>query len=113
MGEAKAMIDRAQAFWVATYRLKQPVSEVTGERRGLFLASCGGNDERVFDWAKHSVKAFFNSTGFRYWDELLEPNTDKPPPMSERAALMSKAEALGRRIVTDRDSGPGQPTSEV
>ncbi|MDH4180119.1 MAG: flavodoxin family protein, partial [Armatimonadota bacterium] len=58
-GETKAMIDRAQAFWVATYRLKQPVSEVTGERRGLFLATCGGSDERVFDWAKHTVKAFF------------------------------------------------------
>jgi len=112
-GETKAMIDRAQAFWVATYRLKQPVSEVSGERRGLFLATCGGDDERVFDWAKHTVKAFFNSTGFRYWEELLEPNTDKPPPMSERADVLAKAEALGRRIVTERDSGPGEPTSEV
>lgn len=112
-GETKAMIDRAQAFWVATYRLKQPVSEVTGERRGLFLATCGGNDERVFDWAKHTVKAFFNSTGFRYWDELLEANTDKPPPMSERADVLAKAEALGRRIVTERGSGPGEPTSVV
>ncbi|MCJ7750037.1 MAG: hypothetical protein MUQ65_02925, partial [Armatimonadetes bacterium] len=76
-------------------------------------ATCGGNDERVFDWAKHTVKAFFNSTGFRYWDELLEANTDKAPPMSERAAVLAKAEALGRRIVTESDSGPGAPTSEV
>ncbi|HUU54118.1 MAG TPA: flavodoxin family protein [Armatimonadota bacterium] len=107
-GETKSMIDRAQAFWVATYRLKQPVSAVTGERRGLFLATCGGGDTRVFDWAKHTVKAFFNSLGVRYWDELLEPNTDTPPPMAERSDILAKAEALGRRIVTgDESAGPG------
>ena len=99
-GETKAMIDRAQAFWVATYRLKQAVSEVEGERRGLFVATCGGNDTRVFDWAKHTVKAFFNSVGFRYWEELLEPDTDKPPPLSQRDDILARAETLGRRIVT-------------
>ncbi len=100
-GETKAMIDRAQAFWVATYRLREPVSEVTGERRGLFAATCGGDDRRVFEWAKPTVKAFFNSAGFRYWGELFEPNTDGPPPMAEREGLLAKAEALGRRIVTE------------
>jgi len=112
-GEAKAMIDRAQAFWVATYRLKERASEVEGERRGLFLATCGGDDERVFDWAKHTVKAFFNSIGVRYWDELLESNTDKPPPMSERVDVLAKAEALGRRIVSETVSQPAEPASQA
>jgi multimeric flavodoxin WrbA len=112
-GETKAMIDRAQAFWVATYRLKQPVSEVDGERRGVFLATCGGDDERVFDWAKHTVKAFFNSIGVRYWDEILESNTDKPPPVSERADVLAKAEALGRRIVTESVREPAEPASQA
>ena len=112
-GETKAMIDRAQAFWVATYRLKQPVSDVDGERRGVFLATCGGDDERVFDWAKHSVKAFFNSIGVRYWDEILESNTDKPPPLPERADVLAKAEALGRRIVSESVSQPAEPASQA
>ena len=99
-GETKTMIDRAQAFWVATYRLRQAVSDVEGERRGLFVATCGGSDTRVFEWAKHTVIAFFNSVGFRYWDELLEPNTDKPPPVSQREDVLARAETLGRRIVT-------------
>jgi len=97
-GETKAMIDRAQAFWVATYRLKLPVSEVPGERRGLFVATCGGSDTRVFEWAKPTVLAFFNSTGFRYRGDLFEPNTDRPPPVSQRQEVLARAEELGRGL---------------
>ncbi|MFB3881625.1 MAG: flavodoxin family protein [Armatimonadota bacterium] len=98
-GQTKCMIDRAQCFWVEKYRLKRPVSEVTGERRGLFLATCGGRDLRVFDWAKPTVKAFLASIGMKYWDELFEPDTDSPPPMSERVDVLAEARELGRRIV--------------
>jgi putative NADPH-quinone reductase len=98
-GEMKALIDRAQCFWVAKYRLKQAVSEVPGERRGLFIATCGGPDLRVFEWAKPTVRAFLNSTGFRYWEELLEPSTDALPPVAERRDILAKAGELGRGIV--------------
>ncbi len=98
-GETKAMIDRAQCCWVQRYRLQQPVSEVEGERRGLFVATCGGRDERVFEWAKHTVKAFFSSTGFDYWGELFEAQTDGPPSVKERTELLAKAQALGRALV--------------
>jgi hypothetical protein len=81
------------------YRLKQPVSEITGERRGLFLATCGGKDLRVFEWASHAVKAFFASAGFLYWGELFEPDTDNAPPMSERVNVLAKARELGRRML--------------
>ncbi|MFB3882781.1 MAG: flavodoxin family protein [Armatimonadota bacterium] len=102
-GNMKAMIDRAQCFWVEKYRLKRPVSEIAGERRGLFVAACGGADRRVFEWAKPTVRAFFASVGIRYWEELFEPNTDQPPAMSERADVLAKARELGRRIVTGAD----------
>lgn len=114
-GEMKAMIDRAQCCWVATYRLKEPVarpaaamavggadlamSDIAAERRGVFLASCGGRDTRVFDWATHTVKAFFNSVGFRYWGEFFEANTDGAPPVSERTERLAEAEELGRRML--------------
>jgi NAD(P)H-dependent FMN reductase len=99
-GETKMMIDRAQAFWVAKYRLHLPLSEVPGPRRGVFVATCGGDDERVFDWAKHTVKAFFNSTGFQYRDELFEADTDRTPPVTERESVLARADELGRRLVT-------------
>jgi len=98
-GEMKAMIDRAQCCWVATYRLKRPVPEVAGERRGVFVASCGGRDARVFQWAKHTVKAFFNSTGFSYWADFFEAHTDASPPVGERADRLAEAQALGRRLL--------------
>lgn len=98
-GEMKAMMDRAQAFWVARYRLKAPVSDVGGERRGVFVATCGGGDRRVFEWARHSVLAFFNSTGFSYWGDLFEAKTDKPP-LSERGEVLAAAWELGREVMT-------------
>jgi len=99
-GQTKAMIDRAQCCWVEGYRLKRPVSDVEGERRGLFVATCGGGDTRAFDWAKHTVKAFFHSTGFRYWGELFEANSDGPPAMAERDEVLARAEEVGGRLVT-------------
>jgi len=98
-GEMKAMIDRAQCCWVARYRLKQPVADAAGERRGVFVASCGGKDTRVFDWATHTVKAFLNSTGFTYWGEFFEAKTDGAPPVGERTERLAEAEELGRRML--------------
>jgi len=98
-GQTKAFIDRGQALWVLKYVLKRPVSDVPGERRGLFVSTCGGADLRVFEWAKPTVKAFLNSFGFTYWGELFEAKTDRPPPMAERADVLARAEALGRALV--------------
>ena len=98
-GETKAMVDRAQCCWVARYRLKRPLAEEAGERRGAFIATCGGNDGRVFEWARHTVKAFFNSTRFSYWGELFEANSDQGPPVAERQEVLARAEELGRRLV--------------
>lgn len=98
--ETKAMIDRTQAFWVATYLLKKPVSDVSGERRGLFVATCGGESLRAFEWAKPTVKAFFNSCQFGYWGELFEASTDTPPPVAQRAELLARAEQVGRDLLT-------------
>ncbi len=100
--ETKAMIDRAQCCWVARYRLRQSVAALPGERRGLFVATCGGRDTRVFEAARPPVKAFFNSTGFRYWGELFEAGTDEPPAVVERADALGRAADLGRRIVSGR-----------
>jgi multimeric flavodoxin WrbA len=94
-GETKAMIDRAQALWMTKYRLHQPVTEVTGPRRGLFVATCGGADTRLFGWAAHPVKALFMTAEFEYWGELFEANTDAPPPVAERGELLARAERLG------------------
>ncbi len=97
-GEMKCFIDRGQQFWVESYRLKRRPTEVPEPRRGIFLATCGGTDTRVFGWAEHSVKAFFSSAAFRYWGTLFEANTDAPPPVAERAEVLARAEALGRAL---------------
>jgi len=101
--ETKTMIDRGQAFWVATYVLKRPVCDLPGERKGVFISTCGGEDARVFEWAKPPVKAFFNSCQFTYWGELFESRTDQPPPVAQRDDLLRKADTLGRRLMATTD----------
>ncbi len=54
----------------------------------------------MFEAARPPVKAFFNSTGFRYWEELFEAGTDEAPAIAERADVLHRAADLGRRIVT-------------
>jgi len=98
--EMKAMIDRAQALWMAKYRLHQPVTEMTGPRRGLFIATCGGADTRLFGYAAHPIRAFFVTAGFDYWGELFEANTDAPPPVAARREVLARAEAMGRELVS-------------
>jgi putative NADPH-quinone reductase len=98
-GEMKMVIDRAQAMWVEKYRLRRRPSEAPEPRRGLFIATCGGPDARVFEWAGHSVKAFFNTAGFSYWGELFETRMDEPPPVGERRELLARAEKLGAELV--------------
>jgi len=47
------------------------------------------------------VKAFFNSTGFGYWGELFEPETDREPPVAQRKELLERAQLLGRKLVEE------------
>jgi multimeric flavodoxin WrbA len=100
-GQTKAMVDRMQCCWVQMYRLRRTPSDLAGQRRGVFIATCGGKDRRVFDWAAHTVRAFFNSTGFVYWGELFEPETDKDPPVAKRKDLLDRAQALGRQLLEE------------
>ena len=104
-GEMKAMVDRAQALWIAKHRLRLPVTEVAGPRRGLFIATCGGPDTRVFGHAAHTVKAFFATAEFVYWGELFEANTDAPPPVADRGEMLARAEELGRGLVSGNAEG--------
>jgi hypothetical protein len=53
---------------------------------------------------KHTVKAFFSSADFCYWEELFEAETDAAPPIGGRADILAKAEALGRRMVEGASS---------
>jgi multimeric flavodoxin WrbA len=100
-GETKAMIDRAQALWMGKYRLSLPVTKVAGPRRGVFVATCGGSDTRLFAWAEHPVKAFFLTAGFAYWGELFAASTDNPPAVPERRDLLVRARTLGKELVSN------------
>lgn len=59
--QAKAMIDRCQAFWCEKYLLKRPIPAGPEGRRGLFIAVGGMKMPAHAECANSTVTAFFRT----------------------------------------------------
>jgi multimeric flavodoxin WrbA len=93
--QAKAMIDRCQVYWVRKYALKLPASKK--RVGGLIMAAARLNTD--FSPAVASVKTFFLTLDASYGGELLVPGFEEKGSVADDPALLSEAEALGRRLV--------------
>ena len=97
--QAKAMIDRFQAFWSRKYVLKRRIA--AKKRRGVFISTGGTNFPDTFEHAKATVKNFFLVTDVKYWAELLYPGVDKRGEIDEHPTALRDAYLLGRRLVEE------------
>ena len=100
-GEMKCFIDRRPATVGGKLPPRAAAHRSGRAAAGIFVATCGGSDTRVFGWAEHTVKSFFNSAAFSYWGTLFEANTDTPPPLAERGGGAGPGEALGRALMQE------------
>jgi multimeric flavodoxin WrbA len=100
--QGKRLIDRCQALWVRHHRLG--ISPAREGRRGLFIATAGGDSDHVFDAARETVKAFFAEIGVQYWGELLVRPLERHDDVEAAGGLLSDALKAGERIV---EGGPG------
>ncbi len=98
--QTKAVIDRAQSFWVERYVLKRRVYEGRRRPKGLFLACAGSPKPIVFEPAIHIVKAFFAALDYEYIGEVLLGHTDDSELGPRKAILLERARDAGRRLVT-------------
>jgi multimeric flavodoxin WrbA len=97
--QAKAMIDRCQAFWNRKYILKRRIA--TEKRKGVFISVGGTKFPDLFEHAKATVKNFFLTIDVAYWAELLFPGVDRKGEIREHPTALKDACLLGRRLVEE------------
>jgi multimeric flavodoxin WrbA len=95
--QAKAMIDRFQAFYARKYVLKRRIA--ADERKGVFVSVGGTRFPDLFEHAKAVVGIFFRTIDVAYWGELLVPGVDSKGEIREHPSALKDAYLLGRRLV--------------
>jgi multimeric flavodoxin WrbA len=98
--QAKAFVDRAQAFW-SRKRILQKKGEWREDagRIGFFVSVAATKGAKVFDGAELTAKYFFDAIGVAYGGSLLFRGIEKRGDMEQDADKIGQAEAFGRRIV--------------
>ncbi|MDD3857482.1 MAG: flavodoxin family protein [Methanoculleus sp.] len=99
--EAKGLIDRAQYLWARKFILKNLYYAPDHARRhkGIFVSTAGLGWENVFDAAFPVVTAFFNTTGFEYWDNVIANDLDRYGGIAGHPAALAEARKKGEDVV--------------
>lgn len=96
--QAKALIDRAQVYWVKKYVLKIPPFGDTRERKGLFVSVGGRHKENLFDPALATVKAFFASLDIKYGGMVAFSGIDAKGEILNHPEALKEAFAAGEKL---------------
>jgi len=97
--QAKAMIDRCQAFWSRKYVLKRRIA--ARKRKGVFISTGGTKLPDLFEHAKAVVKNLFLTIDVTCWAELLFPGVDRKDEIKEHPTALKDAYLLGKRLVEE------------
>ncbi len=92
--QAKTMIDRCQAVWVAKYRLGKPLRP--DYRPGAFISAAGQPSPAMFDCPLKTVKAFLKTTQFKLAASVLIPGLDEADGRALAPEHLVEAEAAGK-----------------
>jgi multimeric flavodoxin WrbA len=95
--QAKAMIDRCQAYWSRKYELKLP--PVKTGRVGGFLCCCGFRDDRFLECTERIVKTWFYILGIDYVGVRFFAELDKPGDAPKHPTALDESRAYGRELV--------------
>ncbi|SCL74686.1 2-amino-4-deoxychorismate dehydrogenase [Methanoculleus chikugoensis] len=99
--EAKGLIDRAQYLWARKFILKNLyyAPDRTRRHKGIFVSTAGLGWENVFDAAFPAITAFFNTTGFEYWDNVIANDLDRYGGIAGHPTALAEAREKGRDVV--------------
>ncbi|KDE55692.1 flavodoxin family protein [Methanoculleus sp. MH98A] len=108
--EAKGLIDRAQYLWARKFIKKNLyyTAEHIRRHKGIFVSTAGLGWENVFDAAFPAITAFFNTTGFEYWDNVIANDLDRYGGIAGHPTALTEAREKGRDVVA-RLSGLQDP----
>jgi NAD(P)H-dependent FMN reductase len=91
--QAKTVIDRCQALWVAKVKLGRPINPEM--RPGCFISAAGQDVPGVFDCSLKVVRVFFNTAQFRLSASVLEPGLDEPGDLDRQTDRLDRARERG------------------
>ena len=91
--QAKTVIDRCQALWVAKVKLGKPIHPVL--RPGCFISAAGQDIPGIFDCSLKVVKIFFNTAQFRLAASVLEPGLDESGDLDRETERLDRARDRG------------------
>jgi len=99
--ETKGLIDRAQYIWARKFILKTLYFTAGHTRRhkGIFVSTAGLGWENVFDAAFPAITAFFNTTGFEYWDNVIANDLDRYGGIAGHPTALAEGREKGREVV--------------
>jgi len=99
--ELKGLIDRGQFLWARKYIAKTLYYSRDHLRRhkGVFISTAGQSWDHVFDGAFPILTAFFDITGFEYWDNLIANNMDRYGTIRGHPTALADAREKGRKVV--------------
>ncbi len=99
--ELKGLIDRTQYIWARKFILKTLyfTNKHIQHHKGIFVSTAGLGWENVFDAAFPAITAFFNITGFEYWDNVIANDLDHYGGVAGHPTALTEGRAKGQKVV--------------
>jgi multimeric flavodoxin WrbA len=96
--QAKAMIDRCQAFWCEKYLLKKNITAGSHGRKGLLLLVGGMKKEDGKECAAGTAKAFFRTVSVPEHEVLFYGGIDAKGDILKHPTALADAREAGQRL---------------
>ncbi|RXE56895.1 NADPH-dependent FMN reductase [Methanoculleus taiwanensis] len=99
--ELKGVIDRAQYLWARKFMIKDLYFSHNHimRHKGVFLSTAGLGWDTVFDAAFPAITAFFNTTGFEYYDNIIANDMDRYGGIHGHPTALAEAREKGKEVV--------------
>ncbi|MBI4329040.1 MAG: flavodoxin family protein [Chloroflexi bacterium] len=104
--QAKALIDRTQALWVAKHLLKRPLRESPGAGKGLFIGVADSDNPKEFTGTRLTVRSWFVSFQFRQEAETTYASMSRKGDVHKYPEALQQAYEVGARLVRESLSAP-------
>jgi multimeric flavodoxin WrbA len=97
--QAKAMVDRCQAFWCEKYLLKRPIPSGPQGRKGLLLLVGGMKREIGVQCSKATATAFFRTISVPEHETLAFLGVNPKGAILEHPTALHDAYEAGKRLI--------------
>ena len=97
--QAKAMIDRCQAFWCEKYLLKRPLPDGPYGRKGLLILVGGMKKEVGIQCSEATARAFFRTVSVPDHETVGFLSVDAKGAILEHPTTLRDAYEAGKRLI--------------